>query len=362
MVRGGVSLKKHLQGYEFHKAELLLYVVAKLTPPSPSPHRHPSNRYIRKLHPLGRESTSSGVDQQVEAARMDQADSFAERWLRVWDRNPRPPRLEGVDLDQLVAEGSLAGRTKERGGVQDPPGGAGGCGGGVPGAGAAGRAPSRAPAGDVRPSGAQCAECLRPCARPCGAVERWPGHPWPGLVAPEPARGHGKPGGEESGSGEARRDARTLTRTRRRGARPARLPRGGRARRRRRLGLRARRCPAPALQPPRGTARSSPPRATRRPAATFLEKDHTCANSSLWRRDVGIEALSGGLCRREECACVSAPAQGSRNGEGDLSVLQSLGSRLRESAGKDAGGAVTDRLPWLSYHSADAVRSKGTVL
>ena len=27
-----------------------------------------------------------------------------------------------------------------------------------------------------------------------------------------------------------------------------------------------------------------PHSATRRPAATFLEKDHTCANSSLWRR------------------------------------------------------------------------------
>ncbi|XP_067582531.1 uncharacterized protein [Pseudorca crassidens] len=32
-------------------------------------------------------------------------------------------------------------------------------------------------------------------------------------------------------------------------------------------------------------------RATRRPAATFLEKDHTCVYSSLWKRGVGIEAL-----------------------------------------------------------------------
>ncbi|XP_067582538.1 uncharacterized protein [Pseudorca crassidens] len=31
--------------------------------------------------------------------------------------------------------------------------------------------------------------------------------------------------------------------------------------------------------------------ATRRPAATFLEKDHTCVYSSLWKRGVGIEAL-----------------------------------------------------------------------
>ena len=31
--------------------------------------------------------------------------------------------------------------------------------------------------------------------------------------------------------------------------------------------------------------------ATCRPAATFLKKDHTCAYSSLWKRDVGIEAL-----------------------------------------------------------------------
>lgn len=98
---------------------------------------------------------------------------------------------------------------------------------------------------------------------------RWSaGRAAPGRVSRRPsppAREHGKPRGEESGSGEARRDARTLTRTRRRGARPARRPRGGRAGRRR-LGLRARRCPAPALQPPRGTARSSPPRGRRRGA------------------------------------------------------------------------------------------------
>ncbi|CAM9325985.1 unnamed protein product, partial [Rangifer tarandus platyrhynchus] len=300
--------------YVFHKAELLLYVVAKLTPPSPTLHRHPSNRYIRKVNPPGSESTSSGVDQQVEAARMDQADSFAERWLRVWDRNPRPPRLDGVDLDQLVSEGSLAGRTKERGGSRTPPGA-------QVGVGAACRARGRRGA---RRAGRRRETCGRAglgapsvYVRVRAPAARWSaGRAAPGRVSlhrSPPARGHGKPGGEESGSGEARRDARTLTRTRRRGARPARRPRGGRARRRR-LGLRARRCPAPALQPPRGTARSSPPRATRRPAATFLEKDHTCANSSLWRRDVGIEALSGGLCGREECACVFAPAQGSRSG------------------------------------------------
>lgn len=57
----------------------------------------------------------------------------------------------------------------------------------MPGEGVAVRAPSRAPAGGVRPRGAPCAECLRPCARPCGAVERWPGRSWPGLAASEPA-------------------------------------------------------------------------------------------------------------------------------------------------------------------------------
>ncbi|XP_054940529.1 uncharacterized protein [Physeter macrocephalus] len=40
---------------------------------------------------------------------------------------------------------------------------------------------------------------------------------------------------------------------------------------------------------PRG--RDAGPWATRRPAATFLKKDHTCVYSSLWKRDVGIEAL-----------------------------------------------------------------------
>nr|XP_033722742.1 translation initiation factor IF-2-like [Tursiops truncatus] len=108
-------------GYEFHKAELLLYVVAKLTP-VPPPHF------------------------------------------------PSPPHY------QMYQEGG-----------PETPGGAGGCGGGVPGAGVAVRAPSRAPAGGVRPRGVPCAECLRPCARPCGAVERWPGRSWPGLAAPEPA-------------------------------------------------------------------------------------------------------------------------------------------------------------------------------
>ncbi|XP_054940527.1 uncharacterized protein [Physeter macrocephalus] len=46
-----------------------------------------------------------------------------------------------------------------------------------------------------------------------------------------------------------------------------------------------------------GTGRAGTPHsrtdleATRRPAATFLKKDHTCVYSSLWKRDVGIEAL-----------------------------------------------------------------------
>ena len=46
-----------------------------------------------------------------------------------------------------------------------------------------------------------------------------------------------------------------------------------------------------------GTGRAGTPHsrtdleATRRPAATFLEKDHTCVYYSLWKRDVGIEAL-----------------------------------------------------------------------
>ncbi|XP_055257370.1 uncharacterized protein LOC129540352 [Moschus berezovskii] len=253
-----------------------------------------------------------------------------------------------------------SGKNKGKRGSRAPPGGAGGCGGGVPGAGAAGRRRETCGrAGLGAPS---------VYVRVRAPAARWNA----GRAAPSsagaraPARGLGQPGDEESGSGEARRDARTLTRTRRRGARPARRPRGGRARRRRRLGLRARRRPAPALQPPRGTARSSPPRATRRPAATFLEKDHTCAYSSLWRRDVGIEALSGGLCRRDDYACVSAPAQDSRSGEGDLLVLHLRESLQRESCSHPERmllvDTVTDRLPWLSYHSADAVHSKGTVL
>lgn len=52
--------------------------------------------------------------------------------------------------------------------------------------------------------------------------------------------------------------------------------------------------------------------------------------------------------------------------EGDLSVFHFLGSLLRESCGHPErtppAGTETDRLPWLSYHSADAVHSKGTVL
>ncbi|KAK1339927.1 hypothetical protein QTO34_018491 [Cnephaeus nilssonii] len=52
--------------------------------------------------------------------------------------------------------------------------------------------------------------------------------------------------------------------------------------------------------------------------------------------------------------------------EGDLSVFPFLGSLLRESCGQPErtppARTETDRLPWLSYHSADAVHSKGTVL
>ena len=51
-----------------------------------------------------------------------------------------------------------------------------------------------------------------------------------------------------------------------------------------------RRSPAPGRSWPHGRnpcltpSEESFPSATRRPAATFLEKDHTCAYSSLWRR------------------------------------------------------------------------------
>ena len=52
--------------------------------------------------------------------------------------------------------------------------------------------------------------------------------------------------------------------------------------------------------------------------------------------------------------------------EGDLLVFHFMGSFQRESFGHlertPPARTVTDRLPWLSYHSADAVHSKGTVL
>lgn len=52
--------------------------------------------------------------------------------------------------------------------------------------------------------------------------------------------------------------------------------------------------------------------------------------------------------------------------EGDLLVLHFVGRLQRESRSRPGrmlpADMVTDRLPWLSYHSADAVHSKGTVL
>ena len=38
------------------------------------------------------------------------------------------------------------------------------------------------------------------------------------------------------------------------------------------------------------------------------------------------------------------------------------GGRARWARQRGGGAAMTDRLPWLSYHSADAVSCKGTVL
>ncbi|XP_059770714.1 uncharacterized protein LOC132359875 [Balaenoptera ricei] len=183
---------------------------------------------------------------------------------------------------------------------------------------------------------------------------RWSaGRAAPGRVSRHQSQPPARPGAREAGGqGEPfrrGRPRRAHTHTPPRGSAGSAAARGaGRGRAGR--GPRARRCPALGgrLQPPRGTARSSPPRggrrrgagaaalgglrprtlartwirreesagrrrrrrreggerktgvpaaaaaavrATRRPAATFLEKDHTCVYSSLWKRDVGIEAL-----------------------------------------------------------------------
>lgn len=52
--------------------------------------------------------------------------------------------------------------------------------------------------------------------------------------------------------------------------------------------------------------------------------------------------------------------------EGNLLVFHFMKSLRRKSCNHlekmSPANTVTDRLPWLSYHSADAVHSKGTVL
>lgn len=48
---------------------------------------------------------------------------------------------------------------------------------------------------------------------------------------------------------------------------------------------------------------------------------------------------------------------------GDVGLWGHLWNEEMEEAGQCCGGdTMTDRLPWLSYHSADAVSCKGTVL
>ncbi|XP_036207056.1 uncharacterized protein LOC118676752 [Myotis myotis] len=92
------------------------------------------------------------------------------------------------------------------------------------------------------------------------------------------------------------------------------------------------------------------------PEATFLEKDHTCAYSRF-----------GGEHHHALGYDPTFPSASPHiEPEGDLSVFHFMGSLLRESCGHPErtppARTETDRLPWLSYHSADAVHSKGTVL
>ncbi|XP_045882828.1 spidroin-1-like [Meles meles] len=145
----------------------------------------------------------------------------------------------------------IAGRTKEGG----------------PGAGAAGRARDRAPAGGERPRGARC---RRVSTSVCAPVRRR-GALAAALLArcggaPEPAGGAGSGGGNESRSGEAGRGARAHAHAHahaaaglgRLGARAGGGPRAGR------VAAGAEGAPLPGAgrlpRPPPETASSSPPR------------------------------------------------------------------------------------------------------
>ncbi|XP_058549651.1 collagen alpha-1(I) chain-like [Neofelis nebulosa] len=220
----------------------------------------------------------------------------------------------GCDLDPRDNPHANSGKNKGRGGP-GPPGAQVGVGGGGPGAGAAGRARDRAPAGRKRPRGAPC---RRGSASVCAPVRRG-GALAAALLArcggaPEPAGDAGSGGGDESRSCEAGRGARAHAHAAaglgRLGARAGGGPRAGRvaagaegaplpgagrlpsaaspdrkqfaaAGRGKGLGDRlllaaTEPTASPCLPGPRNL---SPHSATRMPAATFLEKDYTCAYS-----------------------------------------------------------------------------------
>ncbi|XP_053775673.1 uncharacterized protein [Desmodus rotundus] len=188
----------------------------------------------------------------------------------------------------------IAGRTK-KGGLGTR-GGAGGCGGGGP---ARGRRRVRGlgARGRRAAAGFRAAGCLRPCARPRAAVQRWP---W----APEPARGRGKPRGEKRRSARlaaARAHAHaprgSTDSAPARGAGPGRAGRG--------RGPKASCCRPPAsVQPPEGTARSSSALGQRVLSLTLLP---THQKPPFWRRTtpVLIPALEE-RCRIEDLKKVNS--------------------------------------------------------
>lgn len=155
----------------------------------------------------------------------------------------------------------IAGRTKERG--PGPPRGRRWVWGrrARRGAGARGAGRRRETCGRAGPARRESTSVR---ARPCGAVERWPGRSWPGLAALEPARPRAR---EAAGRGERfwrgpPRRAHPHTHTPPRGSAGSAAARGGRA-----AAAGAEGAPLPGARPvpPRGL-RSSPPRGRRRGA------------------------------------------------------------------------------------------------
>nr|XP_054405180.1 translation initiation factor IF-2-like [Pongo abelii] len=240
-------------------------------------------RYSR---PGGR--ASSGADGRVKAARGgEQADSSPSFrgacGAGTGDRHNQrvragPTAVTGLQGGRMVAacplpeppfsqqrtEGARTGKNKGRG-ARDPRGRRW-VWGRRPGAGAAGRAGPAAAGGVRREAGCVGRAAARGSGRgvwtsECAPVRRRgalaAALPAPSRGASEPAWGREKPWGAQSGSGEAGRGAHAAVGL---GLLGIRTGVWGRARRRRRP--RARHCPAPSacLQPPRGTARSSPHR------------------------------------------------------------------------------------------------------